>query len=95
MKLKNRVEAMDLIHISLTEKLRTFVSDTHYLYTNMQDAQHIVKQHFPSWQYNGAAPFSDVMLWCEEHFGNNWIWNWETIYFKREKDLVFFKLKWT
>ena len=38
---------------------------------------------------------SDEMLdWCEETFGDNWIWNFSTFYFKYPKDAMFFRLKW-
>jgi hypothetical protein len=53
-----------------------------------------VKGNFPSWQYNGIASFEEVAIWCEQHFGNDWIWNFETVYFKTEADRTAFLLRW-
>jgi len=93
MKVKDTL-SMDLIYITLTEKVRVLVAATPYLYTNTNDGVRVIKQYFPSWQYNGVAPFDNVLQWCELHFGNNWIWDWETIYFKREEDKTVFLLRW-
>lgn len=84
----------DMIYSTLRERLREFVAETPYLYTNAVEATHIVKTHFPSWQYTGAAPFDDIISWCQEHFGRDWIWNFETIYFKYERDRTAFMLRW-
>lgn len=35
-----------------------------------------------------------VRDWCEEHFGDNWIYEWNDFYFKYEKDAVLFALRW-
>lgn len=86
---------LDLIYITLTEKIRRMMAGTPYLHVNNDSSIRIIKQYFPSWQYNGIAPFDEVLQWCEQHFGNNWIWNWETIYFKREEDKLLFLLKWS
>lgn len=37
----------------------------------------------------------EILVWCETNFGNNWIWNFSTIYFKYEQDRSFFVLKWS
>ena len=83
-----------LIYSTIRERLREFVAETPCLYTNDSDAVKIVRECFPSWQYNGAAPFNEIMLWCEEHFGRDWIWSFETIFFKHERDMVMFLLRW-
>jgi hypothetical protein len=93
MKVKDTL-SIDLIYITITEKVRVLVAATPYLYTNTDDGVKIIKQYFPSWQYNGVVPFGDVLRWCEEHFGNDWIWDWETVYFKREEDKTAFLLRW-
>lgn len=49
---------------------------------------------FPSWQWTGINEFGVILEWCEEQFADDYIWNWETIYFKHEKDLTAFLLKW-
>jgi hypothetical protein len=85
---------VDLIYSTLRARLREFVAETPCLYTNDADAVNIVCHSFSCWQYNGAAPFEEVMLWCEEHFGRDWIWRFETIFFKHERDRAVFLLRW-
>jgi len=49
-----------------------------------------------SWQYNGIAPWRDIYIWCQEHFGTNFGTNHhETIYFNSEADQVLFLLRWS
>ena len=86
--------AVDLIYIRMPEKIRRMMDGTPYLHVNNDESIRIIKQYFPSWQYNGAAPFEEVLLWCEDHFGYDWIWNFETIYFKHERDRTAFLLRW-
>ena len=38
---------------------------------------------------------SEIRNWCEENFGNNWIYNWNVYYFKHERDAIAFALRWT
>ena len=95
MKVKDTLES-DVFYTTLNDKLMNFVGAGRCLGGWARwESLTFVRKTFPSWQYTGEVPFSEVMVWCEEHFGNNWIWEWETIYFKHEKDLVFFKLKWS
>lgn len=48
-----------------------------------------------SWQYNGAAPWTDIVNWCWATFGaENVLAKWETIHFYREQDYLLFLLKW-
>lgn len=84
---------IDLIHATLRDKLVNFIHGR-YRYVGDWDATAYVKKNFPSWQYNGVAPFEEVAEWCEKHFGNDWIWNFETIYFKHERDRTAFMLRW-
>lgn len=94
MKVKDTLE-MDLILASLTNKLMNFVGANRCLGSwDRHTAIESVKKTFPSWQYTGVAPLEDIMLWCEQHLGNDWIWNWETIYFRRECDRTAFLLRW-
>lgn len=93
MMVKDTVQS-DMIYSTLRERLKEFVEVTPYLYTNAVDATRIVKDYFPSWQYTGVAPFDDIMSWCQEHFGRDWLWNFETIYFKHEQDRTAFMLRW-
>ena len=94
MKVKNTLP-IDLIHTTLNDKLMNFVGAGRCLGGwARHESTEFVKKTFPSWQYTGVAPFEEVAMWCEQHFGNDWIWNWETIYFKHEKDRTAFLLRW-
>ena len=86
---------MDLIWATLPDKLVNFVGGGYRITADSWSIVCYVKGSFPSWQYNGAAPFEEVAVWCQQHFGNDWIWNFETIYFKHERDRLFFLLKWS
>lgn len=83
---------IDLIHATLQDKLMNFLNGRKI--DTWQGVRYVTKS-FPNWQYNGAAPFEEVAEWCEQHFGNDWIWNFETIYFKNERDRTAFMLRWT
>jgi len=49
-----------------------------------------------SWQYNGVAPWTDIVYWCRVTFGaENFIAAWETITFDREQDYAMFLLRWS
>lgn len=93
MKVKDTL-TMDLLHATLQDKLINFVSGRYRITTDSWSVIRWIKGNFPSWQYNGAAPFEEVLMWCEEHFGNDWIWNYETIYFKYDRDRTAFLLRW-
>ena len=54
------------------------------------------------WQYNGRAPFGDIVEWCYNHlyhggyYEPNWYTNErETIYFRDEKEYTMFLLRWS
>jgi hypothetical protein len=44
------------------------------------------------WQYNGCAPWNDIVQWCYPNLHGKWFADWETIYFKSEHDYFLFKL---
>lgn len=46
-----------------------------------------------TWQYNGIAPWSEVINWCYANV-RNWESHYETITFYHEPDYVWFLLKW-
>ena len=94
MKVKD-TSKIDLIHATLQDKLMNFIGGRERITADSWAVICYVKDSFPCWQYNGVAPFEDIILWCEQHFGNDWIWNWETVYFKYERDRTAFMLKWT
>ena len=89
MKVKNTLE-VDKIFNTLPDKTKNFVGTT-----SMDSfSRFCVRKDFPSWQYNGADTFDNVLIWCQTHLGNNFIWEWETIYFKTDEDKMFFLLRW-
>lgn len=94
MKVKDTI-SVDLIYSTVRERMKEFLETTDYFYTNDTDASRIISRDFPKWQYTGVAPFEEVMMWCEEHFGRDWLWSFETIYFKNERDKAMFLLKWS
>lgn len=89
----DQLDQLEQLNKTLNKKILNFAGN------NSSDKLEINKQYirknFPSWQYNGVIPFTEILLWCEEQFENNWIWNWETIYFKYEKDKLFFMMRWS
>ena len=53
------------------------------------------------WQYNGRAPWSEIVNWCYKnlyhggHYEPNWHTNgYETIYFTDPKEYTLFLLRW-
>lgn len=75
----------------IQRKIRNFVPDTKL----RESFTRIHEAGFPSWQYNGVAPLNDILLWCEEKFGDDYVWSFETIYFKHESDRTMFVLRWS
>ena len=37
----------------------------------------------------------EIRRWCNRNFGDNWIWDWDTFYFKNPEDAVLFALRWS
>ena len=94
MKIQNTLD-LDSIYATLLDKILNFIHGTGHRYTDDWTASQYIKTWYPSWQFNGVAPFDDVIVWCEQHLGNNYIWNFETIYFKSQQDHAFFLLRWS
>jgi hypothetical protein len=47
------------------------------------------------WQYNGVAPWTDIVEWCWAQFGaENVLASWDLIIFNHEKDYTLFLLRW-
>jgi len=53
------------------------------------------------WQYNGAAPWNEIVVWCMKnlyhggHYEPNWHTNQrDTFYFKDPKEYTLFLLRW-
>ncbi len=92
MKVKDTLE-VDKIYSTLSNKILNFTQGTNHRYTGRWEAIAYIKKNFPS----VSCPFlnPEMLSWCESNFGNDWVWNWTTVYFKHEKDKVFFLLRWT
>jgi hypothetical protein len=41
-----------------------------------------------------AQTLHPVRDWCQDQFGDNWIYNWDTFYFKHPEDATLFALRW-
>lgn len=55
-----------------------------------------------TWQYNGMAPWHEIIIWCMEHLYNgghyepSWSTNMsDTFYFKDSKEYTLFLLRWS
>ena len=49
-----------------------------------------------TWQYDGRAPWSDIVDWCWQTFETGQVVaRWETICFESEQDYFLFKLRWS
>ena len=40
------------------------------------------------------ADLSVIRDWCQDNFGDDWIYRWNEFFFKHEADATLFKLKW-
>jgi hypothetical protein len=51
-----------------------------------------------TWQYNGCAPWEEIVVWCANHIENEWYAHHdahhETIWFYTEADKMVFLLRW-
>lgn len=82
---------------SMDDKYKVFTGKE-WIADGQNDGTYIRKS-FPtvSLEYNTKL-LDDMHLvrdWCEEHFGNNWIYDWNDFYFINEKDATFFALRWS
>lgn len=58
-------------------------------------AQKTIKPNFHSWQYNGVAPWEEIVDWCNKTIPDNVYSNgFETLTFDDEKAYVLFLLRW-
>jgi len=94
MQITDQIKISD-VHRSIVKKVNNFVPNSREL--GMDDTwsrtTHI-KNNFVSWQYTGSGSWEEILLWCEKTFGDDWIWNFETIYFKYDKDRTVFLMRW-
>jgi hypothetical protein len=47
------------------------------------------------WQYNGCAPWEDIIRWCYDNLRGGWFAQFETIIFKDQADYMWFTLRWS
>jgi hypothetical protein len=85
-----KIRDVDKIFYTLPDKMENFTGQR----VDNSGSQSYIRRNFPNWQYNGADEFDNILIWCEQHLGNNFVWNWETIYFKTEQDRTVFLLRW-
>jgi len=50
---------------------------------------------YPKWNNKNKHNFSAVLLWCKQNIEGSYIWYDQTIWFKKDKDLMFFLLRWS
>lgn len=52
--------------------------------------------YFYDWQYNGAAPFKEILAWCEQSIPDEYGYNgFETIFFNNQTAYTHFLLRWS
>lgn len=85
--------ALDMIFVSLSDKLRNFLY-RRYRYTDDCSAIRYVRENFPYYNWNGGtqSEFCQILIRCEQLFGDDWMWDRNKIYFKFEKDRTVFLL---
>lgn len=93
MKVKDTLR-VDKIFQTLDRKIINFLGEKLAEKYRGGAAARIIHNSFPGWQYTGVAPFDDILDWCEQQFGDNFVWNYETIYFRHERDRTAFLLRW-
>lgn len=49
-----------------------------------------------TWDYNGCAPWEEIVAWCEEHIENEWTArrDFGIVFFYTEEDETMFLLRW-
>ena len=84
---------LNKIHSTIHDKILNFVSGTNHYYTGSWEAIEYIRKNFPSCSYWHMDHV--IIVWCERNFGNNWLWDLSTVYFKYERDKVAFLLRWS
>lgn len=67
-------------------------------WTGSDDAVRWIKANCASIAVDANANsrlFRDMMVWCEETLGDNFVWNFNTIYFKDPRAKTMFTLRWS
>jgi hypothetical protein len=47
------------------------------------------------WQYNGVAPWDEIVAWCDKNIKGYSYIQFETIWFSRQQDYNWFMLRWS
>ena len=62
------------------------------------DPQYI-KENFPMVSLAGNRELMDQMHvvrdWCQNEFGNRWIYDWDDFFFHNQRDANWFALRWS
>jgi hypothetical protein len=57
-----------------------------------------IRKNFPVVSLEGKRELEHSMHmvrdWCQEQFGDDWIYDWNDFYFVRQQDAVMFALRW-
>ena len=81
---------IDQVWVTIPDKMENFAG----VRVDDADARQYIRKNFPKWQFSGLDEFDNILIWCEQYLGNNFVWDWETIYFKTDADKAFFLLRW-
>lgn len=81
---------------SLIRKYENFTGKP--VYRNNVDLA-FIRDHFicvaiGNGKISGNTPDIKILDWCENAFGDDWIYEWNRFYFKNPKDATLFRLKW-
>jgi hypothetical protein len=81
---------------SMTKKYQVFTGKN-CNYSGNNDIN-FIKENFPMVSLEGNQKLADQMYevrnWCQEQFGNNWIYEWNDFYFINNEDAMLFTLRW-
>ena len=47
-----------------------------------------------TWQYNGVAPWYEIVKWCDTNLKSCWNNGYETIHFDDKGEYAWFLLRW-
>lgn len=78
------------IRDSLNSKIANLTGNQ---FTSLGEATKFIERNFSSCIYTGDTVFDHVITECDRVIGNNYIWQFNTFYFKHEKDRTWFILK--
>ena len=82
----------DGVFYTLPDKIKNLTNGD-YEFSSF-DSVACIKKNCYKHQYRGLVAIAELINWCEQNFGNDWVWNWDVFYFKNQQDLLYFVLKW-